>query len=245
MWGLVFRNPGFFGGSGKSSPLTSIEADTNTEILANQIVAKQAQGDSVVDVVQSGNQFYFLLSNHSYIGPVTLPSLSLNPRGAWTALTAYAVNDLVTVGTKVYLVIFAHTSGSTFDPYANDGSGHNYYSLFLDIGSAASPTVQTKTGSTYTLALTDAFTYNRFVNAAGCMVTVPSNSSVPFPVGAEIWLYQAAAGFVTVVESFPVVVNPITGYSNETKCEGAAIKLKKVATDAWDISGLLEPISGH
>src|SRR5262249_21003966 len=30
-----------------------------------------------------------------------------------------------------YLVPFAHTSAATFDPAANDGLGHNFYSVFL------------------------------------------------------------------------------------------------------------------
>jgi hypothetical protein len=239
MWGLVFKNPGFFGGSGKGSPLTSIEADTNVEILADQIIAKQQQGDSVVDVVQSGNQFYFLLSSHAYIGPVTIPTISFNPRGSWTPTTAYAVNDMVTVGSKVYLVIFAHTSGATFDPYANDGLGHNYYSLFLDIGNANSSAVQTQTGSTFHPTLADAFTYNRFTNAFGCTVTIPPNASVAFPMATEINFRQAATGNVTITASSPVLLHVEIGFLSETADQGATVTIKKIGVDEWDVIGRL------
>lgn len=244
MWGLIFRNAGFFGGSGTTAPLTSLQADNNIYILAQQIIAKQTQGDSVVDVVQAGNSFYFLLSNHTYIGPVIIPTLSLNPRGVWLPFTNYAFNDLVTVGQKIYLVIYNHVSQATFDPNANDGMGHNYYQEFLDIGAAIVSTVATQTGSSYTIALTDAQTYIRFTNSGGCLISIPPNSSVAFPINTEIEFYQGGAGRVSVTAESPAEINPVTGFLDETAVQGSTIKIKKVTTDSWDISGRLEPTSG-
>lgn len=56
--------------------------------------------------------------------------------GTWAAVTPYAARNFVrgtgSYSNKIYLVLRNHTSAATFDPNANDGLGHNYYSLWLD-----------------------------------------------------------------------------------------------------------------
>jgi hypothetical protein len=81
------------------------------------------------------------MSDGTVKGPLALPAVRWNFRGNWTVSTAYALDD-VFVGPNgaVYVVIFAHTSSaSTFDPGANDGNAHDFYSLLLSVPQVTLP----------------------------------------------------------------------------------------------------------
>ncbi|TIN76786.1 hypothetical protein [Mesorhizobium sp.] len=93
--------------------------------------------------------------------------------------------------------------------------------------------------TTYDPVLGDANGYKRCTNAAGCAVTVPSNAEVALPVDTEITFRQAGAGAVTFDAPTDVTLNGLLGYLNQTAFEGATVTLKKVATDEWDLIGLL------
>jgi hypothetical protein len=68
-----------------------------------------------------------------------LPIASYVYRGTWAATTVYAVNDTFQIGGSLYVVLLAHTSASTFDAGANDGSGHDYYQELLSSPANAIP----------------------------------------------------------------------------------------------------------
>ena len=119
-------------------------------------------------------------------------------------------------------------------------TGVTYHFLRAD-GTWAEPharTINNQTGTTYTLALTDAYSYVRASNAGAIALTVPPNSSVAFPIGTEIPLLQAGAGQVTVTEGSGVTVN--TPETLKVRAQYSTVTLRKVATDEWDISGDLE-----
>jgi hypothetical protein len=82
--------------------------------------------------------------------------------------------------------------------------------------------------SNYTLALTDT---NRVVpmNAAGtATVTVPPNSSVAFPLGSLVGVYNAGSATVTVVGGSGVTVR-----NASTVLQFQEISLRKRGTDEW------------
>lgn len=96
--------------------------------------------------------------------------------------------------------------------------------------------IVTEAGTTKTFALTDIGAYVRTTSGSAVTITVPANSSVAFPTGTEIVVFQAGAGQVTFAAAGGVTINSkdsnlkITGqYSSAT--------LKKVATDTWDMIG--------
>lgn len=99
--------------------------------------------------------------------------------------------------------------------------------------------VSTVAGSTYTPVIGDANGYKRCTDALGCVVTIPENASVAFPVDTEITFRQCGGGAVSFDTSTDVVINGVTGYLNETAAEGAVVTLKKVAEDEWDLLGFL------
>lgn len=87
----------------------------------------------IIDFTIAGDQLYVNMSDATQEGPYTLPTITLTGRGIWQPSTVYNIGDLVINGTAVYVVPFAHTSQTGFDPAANDGLGNDYYTLFLDL----------------------------------------------------------------------------------------------------------------
>lgn len=93
-----------------------------------------------------------------------------------------------------------------------------------------------QTGTTYTLALTDAAKLVTLTNAAAITLTVPTNASVAFPVGTQILLYQGGAGQVTISSSAT-----LRSQGSKLKITGqyGLAGLVKVATDEWVAFGNL------
>jgi hypothetical protein len=172
------------------------------------------------------------------IPPATLGTWT--PKGEWLPSTAYAVNDTVAYFGFLYLVIFAHTSQPTFDAAASDGLGHNYYALILPKEPIWGRTI---TDTSYTTVLSDADTYMRFSNAAGCFVTI--DPAVVYPAWTEMHFRDesgADPGALSIECPTPGSINPITGFNNTTLTSGGTITVKQVANSGtWDIMGLLYP----
>lgn len=108
------------------------------------------------------------------------------------------------------------------------------------IGGSVSPSTavafNAQTGTTYTFVLTDA--NNTLVtasNASAQTYTIPLNSSVAYPIGAQINLIQIGAGQVTVVGASGVTVASNGATSAQPKCrvQYSAMSLVKNGTDSW------------
>jgi hypothetical protein len=95
-----------------------------------------------------------------------------------------------------------------------------------------------QTGTTYTLALTDAGKLVELLNAASITLTVPTNASVAFPVGSRIDLLATGAGQVTVAAAGGVTLNS-SGAANKLKQTWSAATLIKRATNTWVLIGEL------
>jgi hypothetical protein len=122
----------------------------------------------------------------------------------------------------------------------NVGIGTTAPSTTLDVSGTARATqgmpIITEAGTAKTLALTDNGGYVRTTSGSAVTITVPLNSSVAFPTGAEIVVFQDGAGLVTFAATGGVTIkskdsNLSLGgqYSSAT--------LKKVDTDTWDLIG--------
>lgn len=97
-----------------------------------------------------------------------------------------------------------------------------------------------QTGTSYTLALDDAFKLVTMANAAANTVTVPPNSSAAFPIGTRIDLGQDGAGQTTIVAGSGVTIR--TPETLKLRKQWAKATLIKRATDTWDIEGNLEAV---
>jgi hypothetical protein len=96
---------------------------------------------------------------------------------------------------------------------------------------AATQDINTQTGTSYTLVLSDAGKLVTLNNGSAITLTVPPNSSVAFPVGTSIDLVQLGAGIVTIAQGEGVTVNAAPSRVFQDRYSGAT--LKKLATDTW------------
>lgn len=96
--------------------------------------------------------------------------------------------------------------------------------------------VNAQTGTTYTLAAGDAAEMVSLSNAAAITLTVPPNSSVAFPTGTQVILYQAGAGQVTVAAGAGVTIR---SQGSKLKLTGqyAIASLIKIGTNEWILAG--------
>ena len=106
------------------------------------------------------------------------------------------------------------------------------------VNDLAIATFNAQTGTSYTLALTDGAKLVTLTNAAAITLTVPPNSSVAFPIGSQVLLYQGGAGQVTITPGSGVTIR---SESNKLKLSGtyAVAGIIKVATDEWAAFGNL------
>ena len=102
-------------------------------------------------------------------------------------------------------------------------------------------TINSQTGTTYTLVLADHGKYITASNASAITVSIPTNASVAIPVGASIDLIQIGAGQVTVQAAnsgtTTVYSTGATAAAPKTRVQYSAMTLKKIATDTWHVIG--------
>lgn len=130
-------------------------------------------------------------------------------------------------------------TGSQITVHYSDGTTDGPFTLPISTAILAADVV-TVAGTTFAPTLAAAQAYHRCTHASGCVVTIPPNADVAFPLKTEMHFRQAAAGTVSFVEGTGVTINGITGYNEATQGPGAVVTLKKIATDIWDIFGMLE-----
>lgn len=130
----IFKNNGAWG-SGVNRLLTDVECDGNNWAWLARMRAQEALtvGVGIASIVQTDPSTILVTMTDASTYTFTLPTIALRFRGAWAPNTVYNINDVIYVSalSTVYIVIWNHTSRATFDPGANDGSGHNYYQTIL------------------------------------------------------------------------------------------------------------------
>lgn len=93
----------------------------------------------------------------------------------------------------------------------------------------------TQTAS-YTLVLADAGKAVEVNSASAATVTVPPNSSVAFPAGTVVEVYQHGAGAVTVAAGVGVTIRSRGGLL-ALAGQYASASLRKRGTDEWVLTG--------
>lgn len=95
--------------------------------------------------------------------------------------------------------------------------------------------INTQTGTSYTLALTDSGYLITLSNASPITLTVPTNASVAFPVGTAVYPVRYGAGTLTIAAAGGVTIN--NGSSLTARVQNSVLCLIKVATDTWIVFG--------
>jgi hypothetical protein len=105
-------------------------------------------------------------------------------------------------------------------------------------GSGGTGGINAQTGTSYTLALTDASKLITLSNSSAITVTIPLNASVAFPVGTQIDLCQIGAGKVTLTST--ATINSLS--SNKSIAgQWVGVSLYNLGTDNWLLLGALIP----
>jgi len=97
-------------------------------------------------------------------------------------------------------------------------------------------TENAQTGTTYTLALTDAGKMVTLSNASAISLEVPANATVAFPVNTRIDLAQYGAGQVTIAGAGGVTIRS-SGSKLKLTGQYSAATLWKKATNEWLLIG--------
>jgi hypothetical protein len=96
--------------------------------------------------------------------------------------------------------------------------------------------LNTQTGTTYTLAETDAGQLITLTNSSAITLTVPTNASVPFANGTQITIAQNGAGQVTVAGDVGVTISSADSYL-KLRTQYSAGTLIKTGTNSWILIG--------
>lgn len=114
-------------------------------------------------------------------------------------------------------------SASTFQEFTVSSSG-------------ITTNVRTVAGTSDTPTIADANGVIEFTNAGAITFTIPTNASVPFPIGTFIELHQAGAGAITPTPAGGVTLDVRSGFS-DTAGQFAIAAVRKVATNTWRLTG--------
>jgi hypothetical protein len=114
----------------------------------------------------------------------------------------------------------------------------NVNSITEGVNDLAIAVVQTAKTASYTLVLTDAAQLINMNVASANNLTVPLNSSVAFPIGTQILVYQSGAGQTTLVATSGVTIR---SQGSKLKIQGqyGIAGLLKIGTDEWVAYGNL------
>ena len=183
--------------------------DVNGYLMQGINVFTNATARDAAITAPAEGQFAFTKDNNS---------LWYYDGAAWVASGATGDIEGVTAGTGL-------SGGGT--------SGTVTLSFDYGVGNQAIENAQT--GTTYTLALSDAGKMVTLSNASAITLTIPTNASVAFPVNTRIDILQYGAGQVTVAGA-GVTINS-SGSKLKLTGQYSGASLWKKATDTWVLIG--------
>ena len=99
--------------------------------------------------------------------------------------------------------------------------------------------INTQTGTTYTTVLADNGKLITQSNASAIATTIPLNSSVAYPVGAQLNIAQLGAGQITVAGAggVTVVSTGATAATPKTRAQYSSLTAIQTSTDNWLVAG--------
>lgn len=164
------------------------------------------------------------VSSSGSTGSITVHGLAVGSNVVGTTDTQTLTNKTLSGGTVTGTVT---ASGATLTSPTVTGAVIN--------NSAWNLALNDQTGTAYTLALTDNGKLVTVDNASTATVTIPLNSSVAFPTGAQVHMVQKGTGAVAITGASGVTVNATPGLN--FRAQWSAATAVKIATDTWILLG--------
>lgn len=106
----------------------------------------------------------------------------------------------------------------------------------------AQRSVNAQAGS-YTLVIGDEGAAVHMASASAITLTVPANSAVAFPIGAEIEAVALDAGAVSIVGDTGVLINGISAGAADIAARWQGAVLRKYDTDSWLLIGSIGDVT--
>jgi len=130
-------------------------------------------------------------------------------------------------------------TGNSGKYLTTNGTSASWGTLDLTAYADKNLTLNAQTGTTYTFVLADNGKLVTASNASAQTYTIPLNSSVAYPVGAQINIIQIGAGQVTIQGAGGVTVGSsgATSTAPRLRVQYSSATLIKAATDTWYVLG--------
>lgn len=111
----------------------------------------------------------------------------------------------------------------------------NTWDVIGDLIGVGNRSINTQTGTTYTTVLADANSIINSTSASSTTHTIPPNSSVPYPLGTELYFLQNAAGQITIAPGSGVTLT--NNSSLKTRVQSCLIGAIQTTANNWTIFG--------
>ena len=132
--------------------------------------------------------------------------------------------DTLTIVAGSGITLTTNAGTDTLTIASTGGGGGSSYSV-----------VRTQSGTSYTLAASDAGAYILTSGTTTVTITVPRQSSVTWAADTEIYFEQNNTGQIAILAGTGVTVN--TSETLKTAGRYSVIALKRVASDTWTLTG--------
>lgn len=116
----------------------------------------------------------------------------------------------------------------------------NVNGISTAINEIAALQINAQTGTSYTLALSDAAKLVTLTNAAAVTLNINTDANVNFAIGTQILLYQGGAGQVSIVATTPGTTTVrAQGSKNKILGQYGVACAMKIAANEWVVFGNL------
>jgi hypothetical protein len=146
-------------------------------------------------------------------------------------ITAASSDTFTVVRGRAGTTAVSHSSGATVKHVLTSDDLNAFQS-----GLNETLPLNAQTGTTYTLAASDAGDVVTLTNGSPITVTVPTNASIGFPVGTQITLAQMGAGKVTVAGAAGVSVYSADSFLS-LRTQYSSGTLIKLTSNTWLLIG--------
>lgn len=183
-----------------------------------------------------------VFSVNGHAGVVVLSHTDVGADASGAAATAQAAAEAASdpAGSAATETTRAETAEALLIPLTQKGAANGVASLdgSAKVTAAQLPTVITATqqAGDYTFALTDAGTVVEGTKATAQAFTIPPHSTVAFPVGTVLEVFQDGAGAITLTAGAGVTLRS-DGSKVATAAQYATVGLRQRAQDEWVLTG--------
>ena len=206
------------------SPAILVESGP-AEMISAMPAVSPLTGAEVVAVLQGGaNKRTTAQAVANLAPPTTVPAAILVESGIAKKISALSAASALTGTEEVAILQAGATVAATAQNIANLAS--------------TGLTVNTTAATSYAYAIGDAGTWRQFTAGSAITATIPSNASVPFPIGATILNEQVGAGVIAFTPAGGVTLNSNGGKVHSNGLSAVA-SLVKTGTNTWNLSGNL------